>query len=176
MPLRAHQDDPYWVLVRTQPGRESWASENILQQGCMDLYLPRFSEVVLVGRKEKVREVKIRPLFPSYLFVRVEKQWRFLLGTFGVSGVVQTGQAPSLVPDGVVEALKKREGSDGLIVLPRPKIARYRIGQSVQVVDGIFEGHTGIYEGSPAETRVRVLLDILGRQTSVLLGIDSIVP
>jgi transcriptional antiterminator RfaH len=167
---------PYWVLVRTQPGKENWARENIERQGCRDLYLPQFSEVVLAGRKEKHREVRIRPLFPSYLFVQVETQWRFLLGTFGVSGIVQVGQAPAIVPPQVVEALKKREGMDGLIVLPRPKIVRYRLHQSVKVVDGIFEGHVGIFEGSPAPDRVKVLLDILGRKTSVLLGEESIVP
>lgn len=165
--------DKIWVLARTQPSRENWAAENVKRQGC-EFYLPQFEEEVMVGRRGSKKIVTMkRPLFPSYLFVHTMGQWRFLLGTFGVSSVMQENGTAAIVPDSAIDQLRSRE-VNGLIVLPSRQSRHFEKGDSVRVTEGSFLGYQGIYEGLGANDRVKVLLDFMGRKTPILIGEGSL--
>jgi transcriptional antiterminator RfaH len=154
-----------WLVAQTQPNREQWAAENIMRQGYA-YYLPRVAE--------QRRGVTLsKPLFPRYLFVQTPGQWRFLLGTFGVAAVIMHGEEAAMVPTIHMEALRAREGADGLIVLPE-KPALVAGTSEVRVSRGHLKDHVGIYDGMSSSDRAKVLMDFLGRKTTVLVPIEDL--
>ena len=150
-----------WVVARTKPNRERWAAENVARQG-YEFYLP----TVMVLRK---RLAQMQPLFANYLFVHTA-QWHFLLSTFGISGVVVFGESPATVSQQTIDEIKSRE-INGCVSLPAPVVSeRFKIGTQVRVKGGMFSGYVGVYEGANPKQREQVLLDFLGRKTSVLFS------
>lgn len=150
-----------WIVARTQPNREAWAAENVARQGHLH-YIPRILET-------KKSVARARPLFPSYIFVKTEGHWRFLLGTFGIAGVVLFGEYPAMLRDPIVENIRALE-VDGLVVLPAApeRKSPFEVGTPLRVRGGIMSGCVGIYEGVDAKFREKVLLDFLGRKMVIL--------
>ncbi len=162
--------ESFWVVARTKALREQWAAENVVRQG-FDFYIPKTKPPPKPQLRK--RPLKSVCLFPRYLFVKTNGQWRFLLGTYGVTGVVMQGQNPAIMPAKIITELKAREGADGLIALPQIGQSRFKAGDKVRVGAGsIFSGFPGIYEHHDANSRVSVLLEFLGRKTRVLIGED----
>jgi transcriptional antiterminator RfaH len=113
-------------------------------------------------------------MFPSYLFARFD--WREMLDvvrhSFGVAGVVHFGSFWPMVPNGVVEELRMLIGDEGIRTIEQ----NVGIGEEIEVAVGSFEGFRGIVARvMPAKDRVAVLLDFLGRQTSVEVPISGII-
>jgi transcription antitermination factor NusG len=146
----------YWSVVQTESQRERIAAE-FLREAKYEIYLPR----ILM----KKREV---PLFPGYLFVTISSQWWAVRWSIGVIRVLMDGEMPAKVPGKVVDAIKRREGGDGLVRLP--KIRGLERGDPVRILKGSFAGHLAIYDGMSGEMRVCVLLEFLGRKTRMSLG------
>ena len=128
--------------------------------------MPRYRK-----RRRHARRVEIvtAPLFPRYLFVAVDlaaQRWRSIQSTFGVARLVCNGEEPVPVPNGILEAIKKREDDHGFVqFMPR----RFAPGARVQVVDGPFASCLGLLEDVRDDERVAVLLDLLGRKVRVLI-------
>lgn len=161
-----------WFVARTQPFREKWAAENCFRQGA-ETYLPQIQENVRVMTAGRLLDtVRLRPLFPGYLFVRTQGQWRFLLSTFGLIDLIMSGGNPSLVRQPLIDDMKRRE-QDGVVQLPKPT-ARFSKDDSVRPNEGVFEGLTGLVDGYASAKRVQVLLDFLGRKVSVLFAEDQL--
>jgi transcriptional antiterminator RfaH len=146
----------YWSVVQCESQRERVAAE-FLVAAKYEIYLPR----ILV----KKREV---PLFPGYLFVTIHEQWWAVRWSIAVIRVLMDGEMPAHVPGKVVDAIKRREGGDGLVRLP--KVRGLERGDAVRIVAGSFAGHLAIYDGMSGEARVCVLLELLGRKTRMSLG------
>lgn len=153
-----------WLVAQTKPHRERWAAENVGRQG-FRWYLP-------MTQSSKALNRKLHPvcLFPRYLFVLTEGPWRSIQGTYGVTGVVMAGEAPAIVPERAIESIRAREGSDGLVHLPDASGGRFKPGEAVRVNGGVFSGYKGIFQGLSGGERSRVLVEFLGRHTSVLIG------
>lgn len=153
----------FWLVAQTKPQQERWAAENAARQG-YEWYLP----MTRVRRTNNI--YKIQCLFPRYLFVKTKGAWRSLLGTFGVTSLVMTGEKPSELAESVIERLRARQGADGFITLPNALEPRFKANDAVRVNGGPMSGYTGIVTGMAGEARVKVLLDFLGRKTPVLIG------
>lgn len=160
-----------WIVTSTHRGRELWAAENVARQG-REFYLPRIEEIRKV--RQRMRLICTKPLFPGYLFVFIpDDHWHFLQNTFGVSGVLMDGDSPAHLADATIAAIKERE-EDGVVRLPTRNKAKHRFepGALVRITDGMLSGYQGIYRGDSGKDRINVLLDFLGRKTSVLLAGD----
>lgn len=160
-----------WYVVQTQINAEAKAARNLLRQE-FDIYLPRYLKRRSHARKiEKVPA----PLFPRYVFVRidVEKQrWRSVQSTYGVSHLVLNGSDPAPVARQVIHALKVREDPSGFVMLDqRPKFA---LGEKVRVLAGVFAENLGLFDGMADRDRVAILLDLLGRKVRVSLEADMV--
>lgn len=152
----------YWCVAQTESQREKVAAK-FLEAASYGVYLPR----ILV---KKDREA---PLFPGYLFVEIIEQWWAVRRSVGVLRVLMAAGQPARVPGKVVAAIKRREGADGLVKLPRAR-GELESGDAVRIVRGSFAGHLAIFEGMNGATRVCVLLDLLGRKVPVSLGRDDV--
>src|SRR6266571_1775722 len=105
-----------WYVVQTQVNAETKAACNLVRQG-FEIYLPRY-----LKRRSHARKIEkiAAPLFPRYLFVRIDMQtqrWRSIQSTFGVSRLVCNGSDPVPVAPQVFSSLKVREDESGYIKL-----------------------------------------------------------
>jgi transcriptional antiterminator RfaH len=156
-----------WVVVRTKAHQENWAAENAIRQG-FEIYLPR-----LLKRLLKPPMLIPNPVFPNYLFIRYNANWRRLLGTFGVTGIIRMGEAPATLTDKTLQQLRARERQDGFIVLPSPP-PKFALNSKVKVEHGVFSGQIGLCRGMGPSDRTRVLLDLLGRKIEILVHEDAL--
>jgi transcriptional antiterminator RfaH len=163
--------DLRWYVAHTLPHAETKASLHLRRQG-FDVYLPRY----LKQRRHARRvETIAAPLFPRYLFVTIDmatQRWLSIDSTFGVTRLVRVGDRPAPVPQSVIDALKGRENSAGIVQLDRRP--RFLPGDKIRVVGGAFCDCYGLYEGMSARERVAILLDLLGRKVRVILDTEII--
>lgn len=139
----------------TKPCHEAIAAEHLRRQG-YQFYYPRFLE------RKPNRTPRVRPLFPRYMFVFIEQAWYSLLGTRGISCVLMGVTGPAVLTSPIIDALKQREDSRGLVSLTIPP--KFKPGEAVKARSGPLAGHLLIVDGMPARERCRVLLNLLGRQ------------
>ena len=113
-------------------------------------------------------------LFPNYLFVRfdINTMLNNVRYTPGVSHLVSFSERYPIVPDEVIANLKKEFGDEELKVVADIPAN----GDEVVVADKAFWGMQGkVLRVWPAKQRVQVLMDVLGRATTVELGLAAVV-
>jgi transcription antitermination factor NusG len=150
-------------VLKTKPKQERWAASNVARQN-FEWYFPQFIE-----RDRRHQLAVARPLFPGFLFVHIGEQWYCLLSTFGVIGAIMRGDCPDTMPDRAIYQLHMREAPTGYIDLPAAP-PRVRISGQAKITKGPLQGHTGLVTGMRDNERVKVLFDILGRKTEVLVA------
>ena len=149
-----------WYVIYTKPQREDLAQINLKLRGVEAFFprllLPKFS------RKQK----PVVPLFPNYLFVRIDfdKAYDFVRWTPGVKCFVSFNDNPIPLQDGVAEYLLSRADQNGIISAR----ADLKNGQEVRICGGPFDGLLGIIERTAdAKGRVKILMQLLSRKLSV---------
>ena len=155
-----------WYVVYTKPRQETVALENLERQG-YQAYLPRWK---VPKRKNSVFKSLIEPFFPRYLFIHMDKthdNWAPIRSTRGVSGIVRFAGQPKPVPDELISMLQKNENSE---LLQTVSEKAWKPGDEVEVEEGAFAGYLCIFLEASSMDRVRVLLDILGKQTRATLN------
>lgn len=163
--------DALWYVVHTQPRAEGQAVRHLEMQGYL-VFCPRYRRSVRHARKTKSI---FAPLFPSYLFVRLNvlrDRWRSINGTRGVVHLLMQGGTPQPIPSDIIDGLKARTRADGTI----DWTTTFKVGGVVRIVDGPFTEFLGKLEHVDAAGRVRVLLDLLGRSVSVALRGEALLP
>ena len=162
-----------WYVVQTQVNAEAKAARNLIRQS-FDIYLPRYLKRRCHARKiEKVAA----PLFPRYLFVRVDietQRWRSIQSTFGVSRLVTRGADPAPISREVLQILWAREDQNGFIAMNRR--SPFTVGEKVRILAGAFADVVGLFDGLGDRERVAVLLDLLGQKVRVSIDMDMIAP
>ena len=160
-----------WYVVHTQPHAENRAMVHLEWQG-NQVFCPRYRKTVRHARKAKS---VLAPLFPNYLFLRLDvsrDQWHSVNGTRGVVRLFMQGETPQPVPHGIVEALQARMSADGAMEWE----PTFKIGQAIRIADGPFANFVGTLEHLDAAGRVRVLVDLLGRSVCVALRCEALMP
>ena len=160
-----------WFCLRSQPRHEHIAAEHLRQMEGVEVFHPR----IRFPRATQTGKVMVtESMFPNYLFARFD--WKTSLTRVhyapGVSGVVHFGTRWPTVPDRAIQEIRNLVGNGG-VHLVSDQLAP---GDEVQVSGGIFHGLEAIVvQAMPGRKRVLVLMDFLGRQTSVELGVDSVI-
>jgi len=158
---------PVWIAVNTHPNREQSAECNLRHQGYA-VYMPVVKKQIRHARR--VSEV-LRPLFPGYLFVRLDDtqaRWRPILSTIGVRSVVCTRDVPCILPAPFIDDLRARE-KDGVIAR---SASAPQIGETVRVGRGAFDGLAGKIVDLSENDRLVVLMDFLNRPVRVKISSD----
>ena len=159
-----------WYLVFTKIRSELKAQENLNRQGYVT-YLPMSQKKRRVNGKNVI---STEAFFSRYLFIylnQVSDNWGPIRSTLGVSCIVCFGWAPAVVPNALVESLKLNEDHDGLQPTSDRKLSQ---GDKVVIVDGPFAGQYGTFNYLKGSERVAVLLDIVGKNTQVTLGVNDL--
>ena len=167
---RAPVASPRWYAVNCLSNREHLAAAQLRNQG-FEVFLPCR---LITRRHARKFDTVLRPLFPGYLFVRLDldrHRWRSVNGTLGVVRLVGPSEAPSPAPFGAIEAIK--HACDDLGVLRANE--DLAPGDAVLVAFGPFADLIGKLERLDSAGRIRVLLELMGRRASVALPRDYVV-
>jgi transcriptional antiterminator RfaH len=159
--------DRQWFVVYSKPQKEDFAQVHLKQKG-VEVFFPRLS----LPRSSRKRKLVI-PLFPSYLFVRINlwTQYYVVLWAPGVKNFVSFNDTPAPLEDGVAEYLLQSANSEGIIAAQ----CNLKIGQEVQIRGGSFDGLVGMLQDAPdAKGRVRVLMKLLNRDIKVEVPLHSV--
>ena len=160
-----------WYAVHTLPFAEPRAEGQLHRQG-FRTFQPKRHKTVRHARRLSTIEA---PFFPRYLFIVLDlgrHQWRSVNGTFGASRLVMRGEQPHPVPHGVIEALVAAADARGILQLGR----NLQVGGPVRLLAGPFAEQLAILDHLDESGRVRVLLDILGRQVTISTGANNVLP
>lgn len=153
-----------WFAVYTKAKQEQIALENLQQQG-FSCFLPKALNPFQRLTKGKTR---IDPLFPRYIFLRADSSVQNLSvirSTRGVCSLVRFGNLLATVPDKVITMIKaKADQTSGLITLQPPELES---GDEVRVYDGPMAGINGIFKSYCGVQRALLLLELMGRITTV---------
>jgi len=156
-----------WYVVYSKRYREDYVQYH-LQQRQLEVFFPRLQLPPTAARlRHRV------PLFPNYLFVRLElpQEYTAVLWCPGVRCLVSFNGTPAPLEDGVVEFLQQRADPQGVVSIAR----ELTVGQEVRVTGGPLEGLTGIIQNPPdGKGRVRILMKLLNRELKVQLSCDRL--
>lgn len=159
-----------WFVVRTKTGVEDRAAWHLENQG-FEAYLPRYRKQIRHARKT---QIVLRPVFPGYLFVRIDmeqQRWRAINGTVGVISLVGFGGSPSPLSDAIIDAIRASEDRIGAVTLAPQGLQK---GDRVRVREGAFADHMALLEEVCDAKRVILLLDLMGREVRVTAPMENL--
>lgn len=155
-----------WYTLYAKPRAEQRVGEALVARG-VEVWVPH---IVYHGKRGTPL---VKPFFPRYLFARFD--WEHggigsIQWTPGLVRVLLFDGKPAWLPDEKVAYLSSRleaiNGDDFLAIKP---------GERVRVKQGPFRDVEAVFDRRlNGQQRVAVLLEILGRHTPVVLGIDDI--
>jgi transcriptional antiterminator RfaH len=103
-------------------------------------------------------------MFPGYLFARIySTQHRAILSSHRISGIVHFGDRLATLPENIVAALQSSVGAEEVVTLDYS----IKVGRSVEIIEGHFQGLEVVTHLLPAKERIRVLFDFLGRSVEM---------
>jgi transcriptional antiterminator RfaH len=158
----------HWYAIHTKPRQEEHAAVHLRRQE-FEIYLPRIKQARRF--RQRWRDM-IEPLFPRYLFIRLDlgnDNVAPIRSTRGVSKLVSFNGLPATVPEPLINALI--ESADPDTGLLHPHEARFKPGATVTIVNGPLAGLEAIFEAHDGEARSIILLELLGKTQQ--LRIDS---
>jgi len=184
-PYESPYDRPgQWYVVHTYAGYENKVKQNLASMvASLNLEEQVFEVVIpmedVTDFKNGKRVVVQKKMFPGYLLVRVdmdENVWFHIRNTPGVTGFVGSGAKPMPLSRKDVETFLavKDEGVEAAPKKARPSTL-FSEGESVRVKEGPFADFTGqINEINEDQMKLKVLVNIFGRETPVELGFDQV--
>ena len=161
-----------WYVVHTYSGFEKRVKQLLeekvkksgLEDQIGDVLIPTENVVELKKGEKKVSKKKT---FPGYILVHMEMSttnWHVVKSIPKVTGFVG-GINPVPIPEKDVNVMIELAVGDGVRMA-----STYLEGDTVEVIDGPFQGFTGVVEEvNPEREKVRVIVSIFGRQTPVEL-------
>jgi transcriptional antiterminator RfaH len=161
-----------WYVLKTKPHKEQYVQLQSRSLG-METYLPL---VKIPLRHLRRGQARIEALFPGYVFARLDphtEQAFWLRRVRDFTCLLSFDGRPARLDNRVVADLRRRENAGGYITW-RPK-PRLRFREPVEIVDGLFSGHRGLFvRYLESSERICVLLDTLKSQALVELPLSSV--
>ncbi len=168
-----------WYVIHTYAGYEYKVMANLMSRISSMNVEDRVFEVVIpmedvMEIKQGKKQVVQKKVFPGYLLCRMyldDDSWYVVRNTPGVTGFVGSGAKPTPLSDKEIDRI--------LQVKPDQKKLKPRLEfeeqESVRVTSGPFANFTGsISEINVDQSKLKVLVNIFGRETPVELGFDQV--
>jgi transcriptional antiterminator RfaH len=160
-----------WYAIHTKPRQEELAAEHLDRQE-FEIYLPRIKQARRF--RQKWRDT-IEPLFPRYLFIRLDlgrDNVAPIRSTRGVTKLVSFNGLPATVPDPLIDALVTSADPDtGLL---HPHEDRFKPGATVTIVNGPLAGLEAIFKAHDGAARSIILLELLGKTRQLKIDRDHL--
>ena len=169
---KVYEDQDYaganWYVVATKTREEETARVNLERQG-YSVFLPKLS---LKKRRKGHWQVVTESLFPGYLFVALElgeDDPAPIRSTVGCIGLVRFAHAYTPVPGELIESLEAIESETNDVEAP------FKSGDKVRFVSGPFAGIEAVFDMARGGDRAQVLLQLLGKDQRITVGIDEMI-
>jgi transcription elongation factor/antiterminator RfaH len=146
-----------WYVIHTKPGDENRVGTNLQNQE-IEAFLPLLETYQYCNGR---MIPKIKPLFPNYLFARLDLGLHYyrVKWTRGVNRILGSGNEPIPISEKVIQSIRERSGKDNLVKLED----ELRDGDMVQVNSGPFKSLRGVFQKMmSSKGRVRILLSLIG--------------
>ncbi len=166
---------PRWYVAHTYSGYENKVKaslEKIIENRGLghlifDISIP--VEIVIEKNGDTEKEVENK-LFPCYVYVKMimnEESWHAVRNITGVTGFVGPGSRPTPLSEEEVAALSIEQ-------VQQIKLS-FEIGDSVEVVSGLFEGYNGVVQAISEDLKnVTVLIKRGNRDMPVELEASEV--
>ena len=183
-PLSPYDLPGGWFVIHSYSGYENKVKANLetrirsmhLEDKVFDVVIPMEDVVEYKGGKKVTVQ---RKKFPGYVLVRMyleDDTWYAVRNTPSVTGFVGSSTQPSPLSRKEVERILGVEKEDGTKKEKPTFKPAWEVGETVRVVEGPFADFNGVIEDiNVDQSKVRVLVDIFGRETPVELNFDQIV-
>ncbi|MEA2509281.1 MAG: transcription termination/antitermination protein NusG [Actinomycetota bacterium] len=169
-----------WYVIHTYAGYENKVKANLrsrissmnAEESIFEVVIPMEDVMEIKQGKKQVVQKKV---FPGYLLCRMyleDDSWRVVRETPGVTGFVGSGARPTPLSEKEVDRILQVKPEDKKKLKPR---LEFEEQESVRVVSGPFANFTGtISEINVDQSKLKVLVNIFGRETPVELGFDQV--
>ncbi len=174
-----------WYVVHTYSGYENKVKNDLehrietygLENVVVDIKIP--TEEVTEIKDGGARETKESKVFPGYVLVRMEmddNSWSVVRNTPGVTGFVGIDGKPApLSREEFNKIMRRISPSKGTAQVARRTATNLEVGMSVRVISGPMADFDGqISEVNAEAGKIKVMLMIFGRETSVELSMDQV--
>lgn len=159
---------PHWYVLRVTYGREKKAYDYLISKN-VEAFYPTIRTVKEVdGKRKIVEESRLPNIFfahgtekeiKSFVYDNVNLPYlRFYYRHFHEGSRIV--KEPLIVPDYQIESLKiicASEAED-VIIVP-PDVHKFKKGQTVRVIDGVFKGVVGKVARYHGQQRVAIIID-----------------
>lgn len=155
-----------WYLIHCKPREDERALEHLERQGFECFRPARRVERRRNGRKCTVAD----PLFPNYLFIRLDRvhdNWAPIRSTRGVMHIVRFNEFPLPIPDAIIESIRLRLAADAVEPYLKP-------GERVRITEGAFSQFEAIFVANDGQDRVVLLLNILQRNQELSFPLETV--
>jgi transcription antitermination factor NusG len=155
-----------WHLIYTRPQQERKVARLLHDRGT-EYYLPVIKSVRQWHDRKKTIE---QPLFPSYLFVKVNniEDYTGILNLEAVCCFIKQEKKTVVVDQGLLVNIKKMLTSEGSIVVSSDS---FKPGQNYLIQTGVFKGMNCEVINIQGHEKIIVRIDILSR--NLLIALDS---
>lgn len=167
-----------WFVINTYSGHENKVRLNLMQRiktmnqehAVKDIVVPT-EQVVETKNGQKVQTEK--RVFPGYVLVNMnmtDDSWSLVKNTPGVTGFVGSANKPIPLNRQEVDRIMHTS------TVAKPKaVAMFSVGEMVRVMSGPLSDFNGeIAEISEDQSKLKVLVNIFGRETPVELSFDQV--
>jgi transcription antitermination factor NusG len=158
-----------WYAVFTLPQNEKSAAKQLALRG-VEAFLPTYETVRVWKNRQRVRTVL--PLFPTYLFVRIDcRQRGRVLESPGVLHIVGNSREQVSVPDAEIELL--RSGVCGRNMEPYRELV---VGKKVRIKSGSMEGVEGVLVRKGNGLRFVLALEMINQFAAIEVDAEDLEP
>ena len=165
-----------WYVAHTYSGYENTVAASIekavenrnMRDLIHEVNIPMETVTEITDNGPKTVERKV---FPGYVLVKMimtAETWHLVRNVRGVTGFVGDGNKP-------IPLTEEEVASMG--VEKKEVVVGYQVGDSVKITEGALESFLGIVEEIDLErSKVRVMVEMFGRETPVELELDQVEP
>jgi transcriptional antiterminator RfaH len=156
-----------WVVLRTRPRSELFAAQAVGARG-VESFVPMLPPAGATGRP--------KPLFPGYLFARVEvpaEELPRVRSAPGVAYVLPHAAPPAVLQDALVEAVRARATA----AAQRRAELNLKRGDPVTIVSGPFRWIEALFDRRlNSRGRVRILLNLVHGSAALDVEAEAVRP
>ncbi len=180
------QEGRRWYVIHTYSGYENKVKKNLesriesmdVREQIYQVVIPTEEEIEI---RDGQRRTVSRKLYPGYVMVEMielhegdelsTRAWYVVRNTPGVTGFVGSGAKPTPLSDKEVDRILQVKADQKKL---KPRL-EFEEQESVRVTSGPFANFTGsISEINVDQSKLKVLVNIFGRETPVELGFDQV--
>lgn len=159
-----------WYVIQSKPQQADRVAVQLEELLSVEVFSPKI-EVRAVRAGRKVTQIK--PLFPNYLFARLDlpDEWKTITFTRGVTRVLGGWEDPRAIDDAVIAAIRTQQRRKDKLI----SYYRFKPRDGVVVRSGPLKDVQGIFDRYVDEGgRVRILLSLIGFAAAVELETEQV--